>query len=193
MDIIDRQQPTTYSKELGGPQKQLRDVSALVARLMNHYWKDNEHAAMRQAQIEDWITDLREFPVECIEEACREWRRTETKRPTPAHIRKLAIAARAAAAQERAQAGGGQVVPPGMHVLSDDELRERLHVWYGHRNWTRCWVGEPPNLRLIINRPADESPPPLEHRYLSGAEDRAKRCREMIGRTAAAMSMPDAE
>jgi hypothetical protein len=48
---------------------------------------------MRREQGADWIEDLVEFPVECIEEACREWRRSQPdKRPTPGHIRMLAIA-----------------------------------------------------------------------------------------------------
>lgn len=63
---------------------------------MNHYWTDNDHLATRQAQVEDWIEDLGEFPIGFVEEACREWRQTETRRPTPAAIRKLAIVAQRA-------------------------------------------------------------------------------------------------
>jgi hypothetical protein len=80
------------SRGLGSPPRHLRRVSELVARLMNHYWTANDPAAMRQAQIEDWIEDLIELPIECVEEACREWRRTGHRRPLPSEIRILAIA-----------------------------------------------------------------------------------------------------
>lgn len=42
--------------------------------------------------MEDWIEDLMEFDPEIVEGACREWRQTERRRPTPADIRLLAIA-----------------------------------------------------------------------------------------------------
>jgi hypothetical protein len=64
----------------------LRNVSALVSRLLVHYWTADDHPAIRQAQIEDWIEDLVDFKFEDIEAACGEWRRTQIHRPTPAHI-----------------------------------------------------------------------------------------------------------
>jgi hypothetical protein len=60
---------------------------------MNHYWTSDDHPAIRQAQIEDWIEDLIEFPIDIVEEACREWRQTQDRRPTPSAIRTLAIVA----------------------------------------------------------------------------------------------------
>jgi hypothetical protein len=70
-----------------------RLVSELVRRLLSHYWTLDDHPAMRREQGADWIEDLVELPAECIEEACREWRRTQPdKRPMPGHIRILAIA-----------------------------------------------------------------------------------------------------
>jgi hypothetical protein len=47
---------------------------------------------MRQAQIEDWLEDLTEFPIKHVEAACREWRRSGQRRPLPSDIRTLAIA-----------------------------------------------------------------------------------------------------
>lgn len=64
----------------------------LVARLMNHYWTADDHPAMRQAQAEDWLEDLAELPPEVVAAACREWRQSSHKRPTPHDIRSLAIA-----------------------------------------------------------------------------------------------------
>jgi hypothetical protein len=40
---------------------------------------------------EDWMTDLREFGAEIVSKACGEWRRSQTRRPTIAEIRKLCI------------------------------------------------------------------------------------------------------
>lgn len=59
---------------------------------MSHYWTSDDHPAIRQAQIEDWITDLIEFPIGVVEIVCQDWRRTQTRRPTPADLRALAVA-----------------------------------------------------------------------------------------------------
>ncbi len=59
---------------------------------MSHYWTADDHPAVRQAQIEDWLEDLCEFGVELVRFACADWRRSQTRRPTPADIRLLAIA-----------------------------------------------------------------------------------------------------
>ncbi len=39
----------------------------------------------------DWLSDLREFGPDTVSRACGEWRRTQTRRPTIADIRKLCI------------------------------------------------------------------------------------------------------
>ncbi len=59
--------------------------------MMGHYWTADDHPAARQAQIEDWLEDLDEFDVAIVRAACREWRQTQSRRPTPADIRFLAI------------------------------------------------------------------------------------------------------
>ena len=64
-------------------------ISLLVTKLLSHYWTAEEHAAARQAQVEDWIDDLVEFGSGVVQVACTEWRRTEHRRPLPADIRKL--------------------------------------------------------------------------------------------------------
>lgn len=75
----------------------MREIAALVTRLLGHYWTADEPAAVRQAQIEDWLDDLREFPAEMVENACREWRRRPGgKRPTPGDIRQICIAEQSA-------------------------------------------------------------------------------------------------
>jgi hypothetical protein len=66
-------------------------ISLLVTKLLSHYWTSEEHAAARQAQVEDWIDDLAEFGSGVVQEACAEWRRSETRRPLPADIRRLCV------------------------------------------------------------------------------------------------------
>lgn len=71
-----------------------REIAALVLRLLQHFWTAADPPEMRQAQMEDWIEDLREFGAELVADACREWRRRDdARRPTPGQIRALCIAA----------------------------------------------------------------------------------------------------
>lgn len=67
----------------------------MIARLMGHYWAADTPIEIRRELARDWLDDLREFGPMVIAEACGEWRRTQTRRPTPADIRALAIEARA--------------------------------------------------------------------------------------------------
>jgi hypothetical protein len=77
------------------------EIAALVTRLLAHYWTATEPAAVRQAQIEDWLDDLGEFAPPAVADACREWRRAPGgRRPTPGDIRRLCIESRQAQ-QER--------------------------------------------------------------------------------------------
>jgi hypothetical protein len=69
-----------------------REVSALVAKLMSHYWTADDPEPIRRAQAEDWIADLVEFDLADIVAAITVWRRDSTHRPTIAHIRQLCIA-----------------------------------------------------------------------------------------------------
>ena len=69
----------------------IREISATVARLMNHYWTAADPPAVRQAQLDDWLEDLVEFGPELVRLACVEWRQENSRRPTPADIRLLAI------------------------------------------------------------------------------------------------------
>ena len=96
MDII-RLPLKSSGKELTSPSRKfspemLAELSAMTTRLMQHYWTGDDPVAARKAQIADWIEDLREFPLASVENALREWRQTQAKRPTIADIRKLCIA-----------------------------------------------------------------------------------------------------
>jgi hypothetical protein len=77
---------TPWNVETARPQ---RERAALIARLLNHFWTAADPPAVRQAQIEDWLEDLREFAYDDISAACRDWRRAHTKRPSIAEIRNL--------------------------------------------------------------------------------------------------------
>jgi hypothetical protein len=72
-------------------QRRRAETGALVARLLTHYWTAAEPIGVRQAQAEDWIEDLCEFLPAQVNEACRRWRRSQSRKPTIADIRALAI------------------------------------------------------------------------------------------------------
>ena len=44
---------------------------------------------MRAMQMGDWIEDLHEFAASYVADACQEWRRSQSKKPTIADIRSL--------------------------------------------------------------------------------------------------------
>lgn len=69
-----------------------REIAATISRLMSHYWTADDPIESRREQIIDWIEDLIEFGAAAVADACREWRQTQSRRPTPADIRKLCIA-----------------------------------------------------------------------------------------------------
>jgi hypothetical protein len=60
----------------------------MVAVLLSHYWTANDDPAIRHLQAADWLHDLEEFPLGAIEIALGTWRLNQTRRPTPADIRK---------------------------------------------------------------------------------------------------------
>lgn len=68
------------------------ETAAVIGRLLAHYWASDEPPALRRVIADDWLEDLEEFGPELVGTACREWRRTQTRRPTPADMRALAIA-----------------------------------------------------------------------------------------------------
>jgi hypothetical protein len=122
-------------------------VSELVRRLLNHYWTADDHPAMRREQGADWIEDLVEFPVECIDEACREWRRTQNKRPTPADIRALA----AADQQRRAERQKLVALPPPQ--LTYAQIVQRIDEQFRSEDWMTCWWGD---VRVIREQHVDD-------------------------------------
>ena len=66
-----------------------RLILGWISTLLSHYWTANEDAALREAQLGDWLDDLGSFPANVVVEAVAEWRRGQNRRPTPADIRAL--------------------------------------------------------------------------------------------------------
>lgn len=69
-----------------------RQVAGLIARLLLHFWAPQDLSeGARKAMAADWLDDLREFGPIIVSEACARWRRSESKRPAIADIRRLCI------------------------------------------------------------------------------------------------------
>ena len=107
------------SKAPGSPStrsspEMLAELSAMVSKLLSHYWTADDPPTLRKAQIADWLEDLREFPLGIVANAIREWRHAQTRRPTIADIRKLCIAEQ----WQRAE-----------HYAVVDQRRERWPQW----------------------------------------------------------------
>jgi hypothetical protein len=99
----------------------MASISETIARLMTHYWTADDHPAVRQAQIEDWLEDMVEFGPEIVRQACAEWRQTQTRRPTPAELRTIT-----AQIQQR---NAPKVVAMEM-LQSDEEVRAKCGQRY---------------------------------------------------------------
>lgn len=63
-----------------------REVSAKLAALMAHYWTPDDHPAVRQAQLGDWLEDLGDYSIDEVAAACKWWRQRYNRRPTPADL-----------------------------------------------------------------------------------------------------------
>lgn len=86
-----RQQHSTQSRDTQ-QSNDGRDVAGIIARLLLHYYSPGDLSeAARKAMAQDWVEDLVEFGPTAVSQGCREWRQTQSKRPTPADIRRLCI------------------------------------------------------------------------------------------------------
>jgi hypothetical protein len=104
---------------------------------MLHYWTADDPTDARQVQVEDWIEDLFEFSDAVVEEACRTWRRTQGKRPTPKELRVIAIA------EQRFR--DRKSLPPlpeeDTWILTEEQIIAKITSRWG-RGWKTCWYGE---------------------------------------------------
>src|SRR5690348_10072598 len=84
-DIIDLPRQISPKGSTAQPER----IAKAVFSLLSHYWTANDPAEIREAQAADWLEDLIEFPAQQVMAACRQWRRTSNRRPTPYDIRSL--------------------------------------------------------------------------------------------------------
>lgn len=82
---------------------EIREISAIVTRLLAHYWTADEHPRVRQAQLEDWLEDLVEFGPAIVAAACRDYRQSGAahRRPIPIDIRRLCIETQRGLAEQK--------------------------------------------------------------------------------------------
>lgn len=64
-------------------------IAGAIATLLANYWERDEPAPVAAALGKQWADDLEAFPQAAIAAAVNEWRRNETRRPTPAEIIRL--------------------------------------------------------------------------------------------------------
>lgn len=121
------------------------EIAAMVARLLSHYWTAAEPAGVRQAQAEDWIEDLSEFLPSHVAEACRRWRRTQSRKPTIADIRALAI-------EEREIMRSSIPVPAEVEGLIDEIARFSAKHNLGHIHRPMWTNRSPEELRAWLAR-----------------------------------------
>ena len=122
--------PEYRSEALNGKCDQSRLVDDL-RDLLRLYFVPSETPEAQVRQIALFVKDLEEFSDDCVWWAIREWRRNETRRPTPASLRQLCMMRRHEALKaaprpepDRSQTGA----EPFMAPLSDAEKERRRAV-----------------------------------------------------------------
>lgn len=104
---------------------------------MGHYWAADTPIEIRRELAHDWLDDLREFGPAIVSEACLRWRRTESRRPTPADIRKLAIEVR----NESRQSEEVLMLPaPERERRIEAKRRREEEMIRGGRQITEAWA-----------------------------------------------------
>lgn len=64
-------------------------LAGRVKTLLSHFFQKGTDAKVSEMQALDWMTALSRYPQFAVEEACAEYLRTMTRRPTPADIVRL--------------------------------------------------------------------------------------------------------
>ncbi len=67
-------------------------ITMRVEAILSHYYQPNISEEADLLSAATWIDVLRDIPKEAVDQAFYEWVRNEEKRPTPAGIRKRALA-----------------------------------------------------------------------------------------------------
>lgn len=80
--------PST-SVNVGGSKLNDSLIAERVTTLLSHYWTAADAPEVRKLQLSDWLDDLDQFPAHVVATSCQDWRRTESRRPTIADIRRV--------------------------------------------------------------------------------------------------------
>ena len=71
------------------------EIAAILGTLLNLYWQADETLEVRKAVAKVWLEDFAEFDPAVVDEASREWRRGQERRPSIAEFRRLCHEGRA--------------------------------------------------------------------------------------------------
>ena len=69
-------------------------ITKEIAKLLAHYYIPGLDPALEKAVARDWVRLLSEFAPEEVSKSCEKWLKTESRRPTIADIRGLALRTR---------------------------------------------------------------------------------------------------
>jgi len=100
-----------------------------VATMLSHFYVSPMSEAEARAVANDWADALGEFPQWAVDEACRDWLRNHTRKPTIADIRGLCVHHFAVVDFTRQKAMRGPVESRVREVQSPErraEIAERL-------------------------------------------------------------------
>lgn len=151
-----------------------RLVLEQIVRLIAHYWLPNEDQAMLRAKYEDWLEDLREFPARIVAGACREWRRSATRRPTPADIIRLC---REATPRRRPTAPP----PPADRAASQPGNTSEERTAQATASLNRYGFHRLPNGLLVWGNAPEPDEPPREYKPLPDDPDLIAQARKRLG------------
>lgn len=153
-----------------------RRIAERITTLLSHFWTADEDPRLRKLQIADWLDDLAEFGPGIVSRAVKEWRQTETKRPTPADIRKLCIAEQCEPAGQIAgpqqSRNYGMIIMPGLtpeeYAQAKADKEHRLEL---ARQWQEA---NPPAPMGGFKRLGPNDPPPRHETDLTPLSQEAR-------------------
>jgi hypothetical protein len=129
---------------------------------------------MLRAKYEDWLEDLREFPARIVAGACREWRRSATRRPTPADIIRLC---REATPRRRPTAPP----PPADRAASQPGNTSEERTAQATASLNRYGFHRLPNGLLVWGNAPEPDEPPREYKPLPDDPDLIAQARKRLG------------
>lgn len=106
---------------ISAPRPTAKWIAARMMALLSHYYQPQVDEGIDELAMTDWIMALGDIPQQAVADACQDWLRNETRRPTPADIRR-----KAEARIERPAPPSEEAEPFAPAVISLDERRERM-------------------------------------------------------------------